>query len=81
MVEVGHAGLSNGQLLAAIGDEFDAFVTIDSNLEYQQALGGRALRVVVVRSVSNRLEDLVPLIPAIAEALEQAGHGEVVHAG
>ncbi len=73
--------MSNGKLLAAIGDVFDAFVTIDSNLEHQQTLGGRSFRVVVVRSVSNRLEDLIPLVPAIADAIEQAGQGEVVHAG
>ena len=31
----GIAGLSNGNLLRAIKDEFDVFVTIDGNLEYQ----------------------------------------------
>lgn len=32
--EAGHAGLKNGELLAAIAGRFDVFVTIDSNLEH-----------------------------------------------
>lgn len=81
VVDAGFAGLGNGRLLGAIQEEFDAFVTIDSNLEYQQALSDRPIRVVVIRSFSNRLEDLMPLLPAIAEALEQAEEGQIVHVG
>ncbi len=81
VVEAGFSGLSNGRLLEAIQDEFDAFLTIDSNLEYQQTLRGRPIRIVVIRSVSNRLDDLIPLAPGIIESLEEAREGEITHAG
>lgn len=80
VVEAGFSGLSNGQLLTAIQEEFDAFVTIDSNLQHQQAIGNRPIRVIVVRSISNRLDDLVPLVPSMVAALERASEGVVAYA-
>ncbi len=32
----GFSGLENGKLLAAIDKDYEVFITIDSNLEYQQ---------------------------------------------
>ena len=75
----GFSGLSNGRLLDAIQEDFDAFVTIDANLEYQQALKNRPLLVVVLKSTSNRLEDVVELVPGILEALGKGKVGDVVH--
>lgn len=77
--ERGWSGLLNGALLRAAEGEFDALLTLDRGMEYQQDLSGLSLRVVVVRSVSNKYEALVPLVPSIQSALARAGKGEVVH--
>lgn len=53
MRERGWSGLLNGALLRAADAEFDAFVTLDRGLAYQQDLTGLSLRLVVLRSVSN----------------------------
>ncbi len=71
----GWSGLLNGALLRAADAEFDAFVTIDQGLEYQQNLSGLSLRVVILRTVSNQYEDLLPLVPSILSALDRLGPG------
>ena len=75
--QAGWAGLRNGQLLSVIGNDWDVFVTIDGGLEWQQSLRGRPFAVVVLSSVSNRIEDLRPLLPELARVLEQARPGTV----
>lgn len=73
--------LSNGALLDAAAGEYDAFVTLDQSLRYQQNLGGRPLAVLVLRAPSNRLIDLEPLVPALLKALMAAPHGEATVVG
>jgi hypothetical protein len=73
--EHGWTGLLNGALLRAADGEFDASVTLDRGLEYQQDVRGLSLRVVVVRAVSNKYEDLLPLVPSIQKALARFGPG------
>ena len=36
VVEMGWGGIKNGELLARAADEFDALVTVDKTLQYQQ---------------------------------------------
>jgi hypothetical protein len=38
VADQGWLGISNGQLLALAAAEFDAFVTVDRNLPFQQCL-------------------------------------------
>ena len=75
--EVGWSGLLNGALLRAADAEFDAFVTLDRGLAYQQDLSALTLRVVVVRTFSNTYPELLPLVPAIADLLGRLGEGEL----
>lgn len=56
--EAGWAGLTNGELLRRAQRGFDAFVTVDRNLPFQQDLSRFAIAVIVLRSPSNRLADL-----------------------
>lgn len=77
----GLGGLTNGSLLNAIQGAFDAFITIDGNIEYQQALSHRPFSIIIVKSISNRLEDLIPLVPAITAALNRGHAGEIIHVG
>jgi hypothetical protein len=79
--EAGWAGTKNGELLRLAAARFDAFVTIDQGLTFQQnlaaTLGASRLGVVVLRAPSNRLEELRRLVPALLEALRDLKPGEV----
>ena len=66
----GWSGVKNGELLRRAADQFDAFVTMDRNLEHQQNLPALSLGVVIIRAPSNRLRDLLPLTADILLALE-----------
>jgi len=46
--EMGWSELANGDLLEAAEDDFDALVTTDQNLRYQQDLTGRRLAILVL---------------------------------
>jgi hypothetical protein len=46
--EMGWAALDNGALLAAAERDFDALVTTDRNLRYQQNLSGRQLAILIL---------------------------------
>ncbi len=76
--ETGWSGKQNGELLALAEREFQAFVTIDSNLEYQQNLKGRMIAVVILSAASNRLADVSTLFARCAEALAEIRPSEVV---
>ena len=69
VVEMGWSGVQNGKLLALAANEFDAFVTVDKNLPYQQNLTTLAVAVIVLDAVSNDLPALLPLVPALQRTL------------
>ena len=79
--DVGWAGVANGKLLARAELEFDVFVTVDRNLQFQQHIPKYKLAVVQIHCVSNRLEDLLKLLPAILDAIPKAAKGNVFHVG
>jgi predicted nuclease of predicted toxin-antitoxin system len=65
VVEVGWSGVKNGKLLALAASDFDAFVTVDKNLPYQQNVTAFPVAVVVLNAVSNELSYLLPLVPEV----------------
>ena len=69
VVDMGWGGVKNGELLALAATRFDAFVTVDKNLPYQQNLSNLPVAVVVLRAVSNELPYLSPLIPELERVL------------
>lgn len=78
----GWGGVGNGELLrraAAAG--FEILLTADQNLTYQQNLAGSPLRVVVLIARSNTLEDLLPLVPSVIDAIREVKPGEVRRVG
>jgi len=81
VVDMGWGGVKNGALLALAVSRFDAFVTVDKNLPYQQNLSNLPVAVVVLRAVSNELSSLLPLIPALEEALRSLRAGSCVQVG
>jgi predicted nuclease of predicted toxin-antitoxin system len=50
--EMGWSELANGDLLEAAEADFDALVTTDQNLHYQQDLAGRPLAILVLPTTS-----------------------------
>jgi len=73
------AGLKNGVLLAAAESAgFEAMITTDQEIPYQQNLELRRISVLVICARTNRLADLRPLIPAAIRALRTIEAGQVV---
>jgi hypothetical protein len=77
VVEMGWGGMQNGQLLEQASEEFDAFVTIDANLPYQQVLERFSSGVVLVRAPSNRLADRKFLVPDLLASQDGIEPGEL----
>jgi predicted nuclease of predicted toxin-antitoxin system len=67
---MGWAGVENGELLRrAASSGFDALITKDANVQYQQNLASVPLAVVILRAPSNDMDDIRPLLPSLLAAL------------
>jgi predicted nuclease of predicted toxin-antitoxin system len=69
VVVEGWSGIKNGELLALAAQSFDAFITVDKNLPYQQHTATLPIAVLVLDTVSNELPYLLPLVPALEREL------------
>lgn len=79
VVEMGWSGKKNGELLALMTQErFTVFLTTDRNLRHQQNLEKVGIAMIVLLARSNRLADLVPLVPQVKAVLPTIGPGDVV---
>lgn len=67
--EMGWSGVKNGALLALAAKDFDAFITVDKNLPFQQNLDRLPIAVVVLHARSIELPHLLPLVPELEEEL------------
>ena len=70
-------GKENGQLLGLIARHFDVFVTVDKSIPAQQNLRNAKFSILILRTPTNRLEDIVPHLPEILIALRQVRPGQV----
>jgi hypothetical protein len=77
-VEMGWSGIKNGELLRRAQEVFDAFLTADRNLAFQQNISRLRLGVVVLATGSTKLDDLRPRAAEIAAALDAVQPGEVL---
>jgi hypothetical protein len=76
--EAGFAGKENGALLGlAESAGFEIFVTMDRGLEYEQNLTGRSIAILILRAKSNRLADLLPLVPDLLSTVQLTRKGEI----
>lgn len=67
---LGWDGTENGQLLAlAAAADFDALLTKDANLRYEQNLVNLPLAVVVLHAATNDIDDIRPLLPTLLSVL------------
>jgi hypothetical protein len=73
----GWSGIKNGQLLQQAAIEFDYFLTVDRNLQFQQPLTELPVAVIVAAAVNNKLATLKPLVPEILKALAEMKRGEL----
>jgi hypothetical protein len=75
----GWKGAKNGVLLRLAEQEFDAFITMDRGIEYQQNWQARNLIVIVVSAKTNRYADVKPFISLVEQALSAAQPGQLIH--
>jgi predicted nuclease of predicted toxin-antitoxin system len=67
---MGWSGVSNGELLKiAAAHGFDALISNDRGLEYQQNADTLPLSVVVVLAKDNKLKTIEAMVPALITAL------------
>jgi hypothetical protein len=76
---MGWSTIKNGELLTLAEKEFQVFVTVDRNLSYQQNVPAFAVAVIVLRAKSNRLADLLPLVPELLASIPTAKPGAVTY--
>ena len=66
---MGWSGVKNGKLLALAATSFEAFVTVDKNMPFQQNLQTLPIALVVLDAISNELNALLPLLGRLEAAL------------
>jgi hypothetical protein len=70
--EKGWTGISNGKLLELlIENKFDALLTFDKNLQYQQNFNRYTIAVLVLNAPDNTYLTLKAFVPKIKVVLEQ----------
>ena len=77
----GYGSKKNGELLTLAEDVWDILLTSDRRMKYQQNMTGRKVAVVVLRAKSNRMKDLLPPMPAFAQALLSVSPGQIAEVG
>jgi len=75
--QAGWSGIENGRLLALIGGNFDAFVTIDQNIRHQQNLAGLPFAIVFVSVPDNTLSSYLPLFDVMLRTVDAARPGDI----
>ncbi|MFI5385798.1 MAG: hypothetical protein ACHQ50_06725 [Fimbriimonadales bacterium] len=75
VVAAGLTSIANGELLRAATSLFDAFITVDKGIVYQQNLASFDLIFVLLRVGSNRADALAPHVGRIESILDSAERG------
>ncbi len=71
VVYMGWSGIENGKLLAkAASENFEALLTKDTHLQYEQNLVNLPLSVVLIEARTNDINDILPLVPTLLNALK-----------
>ena len=81
VAQMGWSGTRNGPLLQLAAADFDVLLTADQNVEHQQNLRMLPIAVVVLVAATNRIESLLPLVPALLRALPTLKAGHLVRVG
>ncbi|MGH8059537.1 MAG: hypothetical protein ACREOH_20250 [Candidatus Entotheonellia bacterium] len=73
--------MKNGVLLQAASGRFDAFLTVDRNIPFQQNVRGLKIGILAIIAPTNRLVDLRPLMKQVRQALPKVRAGQVLRVG
>jgi len=77
--EMGWASLVNGELTKRMSNAgVEVFITIDKNLRYQQNVAELPFGIIVLDVKTNRLPDIVPLVPSLQPELSSVRVGTIV---
>ncbi|MBX3356738.1 MAG: DUF5615 family PIN-like protein [Phycisphaeraceae bacterium] len=77
--DLGWKGLANGDLLNAMREAgFTVLLTVDRNLRFQQPITEYGVSVVLLASVGNTVECLLPLLPQLRRELPFIQAGQLV---
>jgi predicted nuclease of predicted toxin-antitoxin system len=77
--DMGWRGLKDQEILdLAESQLFDVFITADKNLQYQQNLESRFIRIVVLDSSSTRPDHLMPLMVQLSSIVESLSVGAAI---
>ena len=67
--EMGWAGKTNGELLRLAAVGFDVLITVDRNLGQRKDRSAIPMTIISLGTKSNRMEDLLPLMPQVLSRL------------
>jgi len=70
--------MANSLQRQKLPNKFDVFLTTDQDIEYQQNLADRNIAIIIFRTKSNRLKDLLPHVPACLAHIESIQPGQIV---
>ena len=76
--ELGWQDKKNGDLLAVAQQQFDVLLTMDKRIPSQQLLSRFSIGLLIIRARSNRLADLLPLVPAIVRMAPLVRKGQAL---
>lgn len=76
--QMGWATKKNGELLKLMSGQFDVFLTMDSNLQFQQNIASYPIRFIRLVAPSNKLSTVLPLMPYVLGALDTLQPGELI---
>jgi len=79
--QAGYGSKKNGELLTLAEGRWNVLLTSDRNIKHQQNMTERSVSVVILCAKTNRMKDLLPLMPACALALLSIQSGRVVEVG
>lgn len=75
----GWSGKKNGELLTLMGQfQFDVLITVDQNLPFQQNWVTTGIAIIVMKAKTNRMADLVPLVPSVLNAAVTIQPGDLI---
>lgn len=70
--ELKWSGIKNGKLMAlCIENQFDILLTIDKNLQFQQNLEKFPITIVVLNSITSKVEELITFLPSFIAQVGQ----------
>ena len=77
VAEMGWRSFADGPLLREAASQFDLFVTLDQNLEYQNPAGTLPLGILVLKTPFNDLDTYRPHFAVIRDAASRTKPGQL----